>query len=839
MSDARKFPIVGIGASAGGIEALEGFFQGMPEKPGAAFVIVTHLNPDRDSYLAEIVQRYTALPVTVAASGMNVACDHVYVMPPNTLISIKDGKLDLKPRSGARETKPVDIFLSALAKDRGDVSVAVVLSGADGDGTLGTKAVKEAGGLTLAQVADGHGPRYPDMPDTAISAGFIDLAVPADAMGAKIAEFAVTAVQGFDRAVLGLQGDDAEASARQEIYTILRNQVGHDFEGYKAKTFLRRVHRRMQLAQIAKIGTYIEVLRDTPKEVQALFRDLLISVTDFFRDAGAFEKLKADVIPKLFEGRGADGTVRVWVPGCATGEEVFSIAILMREHAEQLSTVPRVQLFATDIDDAALSVARAARYPAELLANVSEDRKRFFLANGGSYVVAKEIRDMCIFSSHNVIRDPPFSRMDLISCRNLLIYFGATVQHQVIPIFHYSLRPGGFLFLGTSENVTQFSDLFAPVDKKFRIFRSRDDVATPQYPMSFAVPGLIGGARERGPRSEPNSAAALRHVVEAQVLERLAPPHVVVNLDGEVVYFSGRTGKYLEAPSGVPTRQILAIARKSLRLGLRTALRECVQTDKKIVRERIELSHDDGTAQHVTLSVEPIMERNRDNPLMLVAFQDDGGPHAGDNIKQGAIGDPSTLMETELRDTRERLQSQIEEYETALEELKSSNEELVSLNEELQSTNEELEASKEEMQSLNEELHTVNTELTVKVDALDQANSDLENLFESTPIATVFLDRDLVIRTFTPGVKRIINILPGDRGRPLTDLTTRFALPNLAADVKVVAARGEPVERRIADKSGVEILIRMNPYRNSREVLEGVVVTFVDIPQDGDVLRVE
>ncbi len=828
------FPIVGIGASAGGVEALEGFFRGMPGDPGLGFVVVTHLSPHRESLLHEIVARYTTLTVEVAADGAKVGLNCVHVLPAGAILGIEQGRLRIrKPHPDRRERKPIDIFFSALAVDQGERAAGVVLSGGDGDGTLGVKAIKERGGLTLAQVADGFGPQHPDMPESAISAGFVDFAVPVGEMGPRLVEFARR--PNLVDVLAGAEERATFAAAKKEICDILRNQVGHDFSGYKMKTFVRRVERRMQVTQSEAIESYISHLRRDPQEVRTLFRDLLINVTNFFRDADAFETLKQHVIPKLFEGRGADDTVRVWVPGCATGEEVFSIAILMREHMDTVTALPRVQIFATDIDEHALSVARAGRYPRALLDSVSADRqKRFFLQDGGSFVLSREVRDLCIFSPHSVLRDPPFSRIDLVSCRNLLIYFGADAQNQVIPTFHYALHPGGYLFLGMSENVSQFSELFVPVEKKHRIFRSRTEGA-PAVRLPLVIPGLHSRLANGGlgaGKSGLSGAIALRQSVEAQILERFSPPHVVVNGDGEVVYYSPKTGKYIEAAPGVPTRQILSIARRGLRLDLRTVLRSAIENDRTDTRPGIAVEGDDGRVQMVTLTVEPLRGRDGD-PLFLVLFEDVGPAVSREEARNRiAAADESASIKTEqeLRETRERLQSVIEEYETALEELKASNEELTSLNEEMQSSNEELEASKEEQQSLNEELHTINAELQVKVEALDRANADLHNLFESTDLATVFLDNNLAIRSFTPAVSRVFNILPSDRGRRITDLASRFPLPGLAEDVATVLAEGHGLERRIDQEDGAEnFLVRLAPYRETDQTVRGVVVTILDV----------
>ena len=833
-----SFPTVGIGASAGGIEALKGFFQGMPDQPGLAFVVVTHLSPERESMLHEIVARYTDMPVHIAADGMQLGIDQVHVLPSDALLGVKGGRLLVsRPNSLRRERKPIDIFFSALAVDQGELAAGVVLSGGDGDGALGIKAIKERGGLTLAQVRDGHGPQHPGMPDSAISTGFVDFAIPVDEMGARLAEFARSLHLFDDLAAASREAEAGEGldRAREAICGILRTQLGHDFSGYKVRTFIRRVQRRMQITRFATIEGYVEHLQQDPREAGALFRDLLINVTSFFRDAEAFRRLGEEIVPRLFEGRGADDTVRVWVPGCATGEEVYSIAALLREHMDTLAAVPRVQVFATDIDEHALAVARTGRYPAPLLESVPAARRdRFFIADGGSYVVARDVRDLCVFSPHSVIRDPPFSRIDLVSCRNLLIYFGAAAQKQVIPIFHYALRPDGFLFLGLSENIGQFAELFAPLDKKHRIFRKRTDGApTPHLPLSLAGLRPNGGVGA-GPVRAVLGSSTLRTAVEAQVLEQFAPPHVVVNSEGDIVFYSSRTGKYLEAAPGTPTRQVLAAARRGLRLDLRAALREAVETGRPATRGGLTVDGDDERVQVVSLTVAPLARQgNGADPLYLVLFADQGASLSREDALtrvHSTLDGAALQTERELRDTRERLQSLIEEYETALEELKSSNEELVSVNEELQSANEELESSKEELQSVNEELHTVNADLSNKVAELDRTNTDLQNLFDSTDVATVFLDRDLVIRTFTPAVSRIFNILPGDRGRPLTDLSSRLSLPDLQADLAAVLEGAPPIERQLQyDDARAAFLLHVGPYHSSSQHTEGVVLTFVDV----------
>ena len=622
--------------------------------------------------------------------------------------------------------------------------------------------------------------------------------------------------------------------SQQQISAILRQEVGHDFGGYKSRTFMRRVQRRMQVKGRGTVDGYVEQLRRDPQEAAALFRDLLINVTNFFRDANAFQALADLVVPKLFEGRGAEDTVRVWVPGCATGEEVFSVAIMLREHMDTLQAPPRVQLFATDIDERALTVARAARYPATLLDGVlPERRRRFFVPDGGSYVLCKEVRDLCTFSPHSVLRDPPSSRIDLVSCRNLLIYFGRDAQSQAVPTFHYALRPGGYLFLGASETLGQSDELFDPVEKKHRIFRRRPGAA-PRLQLPLSVSGLrpAGGAASP-PRKTGMGGILLRQTVEAQVLERFAPAHVVANRDGDVVFYSARTGKYLEAAPGAPSRQLLAMVRKGLRLDLRAVLREAADAGRAARRENVAVEGDDGRVQLVTLTAEPLRNGSDGEPLFLVLFADEGPAlsheEAAGRLRATQDG-AAAHLEGEMQEMRERMQSLVEEYETALEDLKSSNEELQSINEEMQSTNEEMEASKEELQSVNEELHTVNADLNSKMEALDRANADLRNLFDSTDIATVFLDCRLRIRSFTPAVTRLFNILPGDRGRPITDLAGRFSLPSLEDDIAAVLAGQGPVERRVEHENGrTHLLVRLSPYHGSNRAAEGVVVSVIDV----------
>ncbi len=830
-----NFLIVGIGASAGGLEAFEGLFRALPADTGMSFALMTHLARGHASSLVEILSRYTTMPVHATTDGAQMVPNHVYVCPPDHVMTVVDGRLRLQLRTYESHRKPIDVFLSSLADTHGEAAIGILLSGGGTDGTLGIKAIKERGGLTLAQGSDGSGPLQTGMPDTAVAAGVIDLVLPVEAMAGRLAAYArdFGRIEALIEEERRLQSEGADhRGGYRAIYAILQKQIGHDFSGYKEQSFQRRVRHRMQVLQVASLRQYITRLREDPEEVTSLFRDLLIGVTNFFRDPAAFEALEKNVVPRLFEGKGAADTVRVWVPGCATGEEVYSIAILLREFMGTLHAPPKVQVFATDIDEQALVVARTGRYPEPLLENVSRARlKRFFTGDDVSYAVNKEIRDMCIFSAHSVIKDPPFSRIDLISCRNLLIYLGAEFQARVIPIFHFALKPRGYLFLGTAENVSQFANLFAPVDKRQRIFQRRDHISSPLRLSALSTPA----DREIPPATDMRRALGamvtnLRHAVETRVLERFAPAHVVINHEGDILHYSARTGKYLEPAPGIPNRQLVAMARRGLRLDLRNALREAVQTRRTAMRERISVELDDRV-QLVNVTIEPLGDNERD-PLFLVLFQDVGSPVTPADMPQREAGEGSNRqLEQELRDTRERLQATIEEYESAVEELKSSNEELQSMNEELQSTNEELETSKEELQSVNEELQTVNSELNAKVDEAERANSDLRNVFESTQIATIFLDDDLVIRSFTPAVAGIFNLISSDRGRPLTDIVSRLAdAGDLKRDVQSVLENGHAIERRVQRADGsAHYLMQILPYRGANNLTDGVLVTFVNV----------
>ncbi|MGB3244570.1 MAG: CheR family methyltransferase [Sulfitobacter sp.] len=822
--------IVGIGASAGGITALSQLFAGLPPKSGIAFVVVTHLNPDRESQLHTVLEKKTGMEVKVAKDRVRIEANTVYVMPERVFMLIKDGRLLLRESpEGSREHKPIDIFFSALAEDQKENSAAIVLSGGDGDGTLGIKVIKEQGGVTFAQTADENPPLNAEMPESAIATGLVDFAIPVGEMGEKLIEVRDGRAT-LEALVMAVNPDeDADSSQVQSIISeILRKQSGHDFSEYKSKTFFRRVARRMQVRKIDDLAGYCALLKQDSDEVNALFSDLLISVTNFFRDTDAFAALEDQVIPNICKNRDARTPIRVWVPACTTGEEVYSLAILISEHLEAKAIVAQVQIFATDIDDPALSVARQGRYPEQLLRQVSAQRlAKYFVQDGASYVVCKKVREMCIFSPHNIISDPPFSRMDMVSCRNLLIYFGPDLQRQVIPTFHYALKPEGYLFLGASESISKYGELFHTVDKKNRIFQAVDQGNRRWNPAGMMH--RIADITNEKNSGQGLTSIQLRHKVERHILEQHTPAHAVVRADGEIVFVSAGTGRLLELPRGAPSHHLLDMVPRNVRLELRTALQQVVENNRPVTRRDLSVTTTDGESQYLTLRVEPLQGAKERERLYIVFFEPSENP-IPDSAEARDSSRRSEVAENELREMQERLQSTVEEYETALEELKSSNEELVSVNEEAQSANEELEASKEEMQSLNEELNTINVELSGKIDDLDRANADLRNLFDATQIATVFLDGDLVIRNFTPAAAELFNLRAADLGRPLSELSSVSDYPELKTHIHEVFQSGLVYEHRLSRaEKNTNYLVRITPYLGGNEAVEGAVVTLVDV----------
>jgi two-component system CheB/CheR fusion protein len=825
-------PVIGIGASAGGIDALKSFVPMIAADSGLVFVVVQHLSPDYESVLHKILARDSKIPVIEIGGPTPIEANHIYVIPPDASLRIADGQLNISPPAEQRGLRtPIDTFLLSLAEARGQNAACVILSGTGSDGTVGLRAIKEQGGLTIAQ----EGAEYDGMMRSAVSTGLVDFVMPVEEIPAKIADYFRHLTE-----VDGRKGPDGvlneAADSLMQICALLRARTGHDFSGYKDKTVARRVQRRMQVLQIDNVPDFIERLRKDPQQLDALLQDLLIGVTNFFRDKKAFEALEKEVIPKLFEGKRPDDTVRVWVVGCSTGEEADSIAILLREHMPRGHGAPKLQIFASDIDEEALQIARLGRYPASIAKDIPPKLlERYFVREDGTYRIASELREICLFSAHNFLRDAPFSKLDLISCRNLLIYLTPDLQNRIIPLFHYALNDGGYLFLGSSENVTRHPRMFANIDKNSRIFqrRAQMDMGLPQFPLTAPDHSGRKVALARRPLAEQDSVQAF---AERQMLDRYAPAYVIIDENGDMLHASGRTGKYLELAPGAPKTDIFSMARRGLRPDLRAAVHKSASTGQVAIQGNIAVGTNGGR-QTVDLIVQPLRGGNAADQLFLVVFQDVGGikatgEHDGAETVHDVDSANTQQLEMELRAAKERLQTMTEELESSNEELKSGNEELSSMNEELQSANEELETSKEELQSINEELQTVNSELNSRVEELSRANSDIANLLESTQIATVFLDRHLAVKSFTPAAKDVFRLVESDTGRPITHVRARFNSDTVQEDAERVLRTLSTIERQVeSNYNDSRFIMRMMPYRTVDNVIAGVVITFMDVTQ--------
>ena len=823
------FPIVGIGASAGGLEALETFLQNVPEDSGMAFVIVQHLDPTHKGIIVELLQRATPMKVTQVRDRMAVERDHVYVIPPNKDMCILHGALHLLVPVAQRGLRlPIDFFFRSLADDLQDRSIGVILSGMGSDGTLGLRAIKEKAGVVFVQKPETA--KFDGMPRSAVDAGLADVIAPADELPARIMAYLKHAPV-VTKADIALE--EKARSAIEKIFILLRSQTGQDFSLYKKSTVYRRIERRMSLHQIDRIAAYVKFLQENPQETELLFKELLIGVTSFFRDPAAWEQLKKEVIPALLSARPAGGVLRAWAVGCSTGEEAYSLAILFREALSQLKPAGNftLQIFATDLDKEAIDRARTGVYPANITADVSPDRlQRFFVQEERGIRVGKEIREMVVFAPQNVIMDPPFTKLDVLVCRNLLIYLTQELQKKLLPLFHYSLNPGGILFLGSAETVGTFNDLFSAVDVKARIYRRAEPAlgAKPiEFPSSFvAVPPEIAPPAKVG-KPLPN----LQATADQILLNRYAPSAVLTGEKGDILYISGRTGKYLEPAAGKANWNIFAMAREGLRYELSSAFQKAIRAREAVILKEVKVQTN-GDQQMVNVTIQPLAEPDELKGMVMIVFQDIPTPAEEPPPRKGRRVPPPTLvktqMEKEIQRVREELQNTREEMQTSQEELKSANEELQSTNEELQSTNEELTTSKEEMQSMNEELQTVNHELQSKVTDLSRANNDMKNLLDSTDIATLFLDDQLNVRRFTSQTSKIINLIPGDAGRPITDISSELIDPKLADDAREVLRTLVFKEKFVSTSEGRWFLTRIMPYRTLENRIDGVVITFTD-----------
>ena len=826
--------IVGIGASAGGLNAFKTFFQHMPADSGLSFVLVQHLDPTHKSMLVELLARQTPMPVSEAEDDAPIERDHIYIIPPDATLTIKDSRLRVvKPAPPREHRHPIDTFFASLAEDQGDCAVCIVLSGTGSDGTIGLRAIKEHGGLTMAQGE--FGPDDPTamsgMPHSAVATGLVDHVLPVEQIPAALIEYRNHLI-----GVAPLKDSNGNRTDVSEhmpaIIAQVRAGTGHDFSQYKINTLIRRVQRRMQVLRIDEMPAFIERLKKDPEQVELLFREFLISVTNFFRDPEAFDALLAKALPELLGRKTGDDPIRVWVPGCATGEEAYSLAILLKEAMLAQGIVRRVQIFGTDIDEAAVTIARAARYRKAMVGLSPERIERWFAVDGDDYCPIREIREMCVFSTHSVVKDPPFSKLDLISCRNLMIYLEPGLQDRVIRTFHYALRPGGVLYLGSSEGVTRAAKLFGALDKKHRIFQRLETAAPPFPNLTASTPRANGLQRAPALASAPSVQEGIDSGV-LRILKKLSPAFVVVDRNYDILTFSsGEVGRYLAPSPGSPSLNLFDILNISLRSATRNALRQMTAPDSSGVAIETAIIELGGRPLRVEVLAEPLPEGGAGVGLAVVAFRELGDnssahPQEAENpaIPQFNLHE----LERELQAMKSRLQATIDDLEASNEELKSTNEEFQSVNEELQSTNEELETAKEETQSINEELHTVNAEMQSKNEILTTLNSDLKNLLVSTDIATIFLDTQLRIKNYTPGMTQIFRLRDGDRGRPITDIVTKLVDTDLQKDARHVLHTLATVEREVRiDENNATFIMRIRPYRTVDNVIDGVVITFVD-----------
>jgi len=826
------FLIVGIGASAGGLEAMEEFFRHMPPASGMAFVVVSHQHAGHVSLLPSLLSKCTAMPVVEAKDGMAVEANGVYLAPGGTNLAILHGILHLMdPPPQDRVPLPIDYFFRSLAEDQRQRAVGIVLSGTGSDGTVGLRAIKAESGMTIAQ--DPQSAKYQNMPRSAIAAGVVDLVQPADQMAEPLRAYA----RNLTKPALPLPERDASQSLRK-IFILLRDRTGNDFAlYYKENTIQRRIERRMNVHQIETLKSYLRFVLANPHELDALFQELLIGVTSFFRDPQAFEVLEQKVLPALVGGKPEGATLRLWVAGCSTGEEAYSLAILFREFLTQKKLRLTVQIFASDLDSRAIDQARTGLYPVGVAGDLTPARlQRFFTKEDSGYRVKKEIRDLVVFASHNLLTDAPFTKLDLLSCRNLLIYLDAQAQRNILPLFHYALKPNGILFLGSSETIGEFEDLFSVVDRKWKLFKRTAGAGAFPRPEGFPR-GLMKGITETRAEAEAPLAtqrpAQIAGLIQQLLISRYAPAAVIVNGRGEVVYTHGHTGAYLEPAPGPATHRLVEMAREGLRHELATALHKAAGQEDEVLRHDVRVKTNGGVIL-VNVAVKRIAEPESLQGLFLVTFETvraektAAGKRAPARQAAPMKKGESRLLQ-ELESTKQRLQRAIEEQQTTNEELKSTNEELQSANEELQSTNEELETAKEEMQSLNEELVTVNAELQGKLDDLSDAHDDLQNLLNSTEVATIFLDNELRIKRFTSEAKRVSCLMAVDVGRPLSDIVSKLSYDRMSEDAQDVLQTLTVKERQVQAADGSWFVMRILPYRTTKNTIDGLVLTFQDI----------
>jgi two-component system CheB/CheR fusion protein len=842
--DGTAVPIVAVGASAGGLEAFKGLLRHLPTDTGMAFILVQHLDPHRESMLVELLGRQTRMPVLEAGDGMRVESNHVYVIPPDRNLAVLHGELQLlKPISDeGHKHLPVDYLLRSLAEEAGPAAIGVILSGTASDGTLGLKAIKASGGVTFAQ--DEHSAQYYGMPGSAVASGCVDFVLPPAEIARELTRIARHPYL-LERGRVGrpelLPGSGEQLT---KVFTLLRARTGHDFTYYKQATIKRRIRRRMLLHKLDRLGDYLDYLQANQEEIDALFHDITINVTGFFREPETFEALRDAVLPRLVKGRVADAPLRIWVPGCSTGEETYSLAMVILEHLGTRATEVPVQIFGTDIDERAVDRARAGVYLERITADVSSERlKRFFTEVSGGYQISKTIRDMCVFAPHDVTRDPPFSKLDLVCCRNVLIYLGSTLQRRVVQIFHYALKPGGFLMLGSSESIGASADLFQLEHKEGKIYAKKTTANMPTYDFAARPYQLENPRPIEVPAASRSPESDLRKEADRVVVARYGPAGVIVNQEMDVLGFRGKTGRYLEPTPGVASLNLLKLLRQELVVDLRNTFNRALKGEVEAAREGLRLRHN-GHLELLDLRVLPLKGATRER-FFLILFEDRGRHPAAPAPDKGreeaehknaggaitAVGARIRELEQELHDTRAYMQSVIEDQESTNEELQSANEEIQSTNEELQSTNEELETAKEELQSTNEELATVNEELENRNAELTASNNDLKNLLASVNLPILMLDQNLKVRRFTPQAKRLLNLIDTDVGRPIGNIRPNVELPELERLAREVMDSMSVKTQEVSDKHGNPYSVSVRPYKTHDQRIDGVVITFFEHAQ--------
>jgi two-component system, chemotaxis family, CheB/CheR fusion protein len=832
----RSFPVVGIGASAGGLEAFEDFFAHMDPKSGIAFVVVTHQHPGHTSVLPELLRKCTSMDVVQVTDQIKVKQNCVYLNPPGKIVSIFNGKFHISESTEPRGLSlPIDYFFRSLAQDQKDKAICIILSGTGTDGTLGLRAVKGESGMAIVQ--EESSAKFTGMPGSALTTGLVDYILPPSKMPAQLLKY----VKGpfLSSTEPAKKTESPLNRVMEKIFLQLRNRTGHDFSGYKSNTTRRRIERRMNVHHINKPKQYLQYLQDNPQEANVLFKELLIGVTAFFRDPDAFAYLREKLFPKLLKSKEEGSNLRIWVPGCASGEEVYSLAMLFSECQSKLNTGVGVQIFGTDLDAHAIDIARAGFYPDGIAADMSPSRlKTYFDKEEGNYRIRKSIRDMVIFAPQNVIKDPPFTKLDFISCRNLLIYLESDLQRKLLSLFHYSLNHGGYLFLGNSESSGTSDHLFNLVNKKWKVYAVKSSKASlfgQGYVDIFETKKVKDLYQETSKRlpAKPVSTPNIQTLMEKHLLSNFAPASVVVDDRGGVFYIHGQTGDFLEPAQGRPSNNLLSMAREGLKIELATALRKAYQQNGAVLVDAVSVRRNGGYIR-VNITVQKILEPELLQGLFLVVFESlkkdsSSKKKAGVKELKPVSAGKMEKLESELAYTKESLQSTIEELETTNEELKSTNEELQSTNEELQSSNEEIETSKEEMQSLNEELQTTNAELQAKIDEYSRGNDDMKNLLNSTNIATLFLDNNLNVKRFTKEAKKITNLIDSDVGRPISDIVSKLEYNKLSEDCNQVLKTLAFKELEVQSKDGLWYQLRILPYRTAENKIDGLVVTFIDI----------